>query len=263
MDVLDYIKDLNEDVKLIIFSFLHIDILSKTKIQQNISDTVFKYRYASYYTKVKDIIKLNRSLKFEKYIEEGPYFWKILLNDKLKLEKMDTSLYSLYSGMYNSWKYFNIISVDIEIMIIFNQVFPLYYSYLSNFLEDKHELYLLNYSFNPYLGELYVGAKYSMAGADTMSRIIKILTTGQIERIEVDVDEYSDMLDEGDEGFDLIVKAYFLSQFIPKDYLILPVEDMKHYIETLRDQTRAISEYYIMYDNFHHIIDKYMEFLES
>jgi hypothetical protein len=152
------------------------------------------------------------------------------------------------------------ISIDIDIMIIFYKVFRLYYSYLSNFFENKYELYLLNHGFDPYMRELYFGENYSIM-TYPLDKIIKMLTTGKIEKIEVTSDEYTDMM-YSDEAFDFILQSYFLRQFMSKDMVVIPIDSIKDYISIISDQ-ESNNDHYVMYDNFGHIIDRYVGVLES
>lgn len=246
MDVLSYIQDILPEIKLIILSKFDTDLLKEIDVSQDISEIIFKYRYKEYYVEIKNIIKVNRSLKFSKYTEEGPYFWKILLNDKLQLEKNHKGD-RFFIDINNSWKYYDIISTDIEIMVLFYRIFSKYYEYINKVLEDKYGLYLLGNSFN-----------YTLHGHIYNSDIIsKMLITGKIERIEVDDDEYSDMMGS-DEAFDLIIRSYFLKQFVPKNKLVIPIASMEHYLEVMSQPSTDFGFDYVFYENFGHILDKYM-----
>lgn len=141
MDILDHIKNLIFDIKLIIFANLHLEIISKINVSQNISEMVFKYRYESYYHEIKNIIKVNRELNFDDYIEEGSYLWKILLKDMLfyehKLTLYELSMKELLTA-YLSHEF-----ITIGCMINFYKSYPELYIHLNKLLEDKSGIYLL------------------------------------------------------------------------------------------------------------------------
>ena len=139
MDVMDYIKDLIPDIKLIILANLDAMDLSKIKIPQDHAEIIFKYRYGEYHTEVKNIIKINKELNFDDYTEESPYLWKILLKDQLLLETNPSFEFLACSYRID---YMNHESITIECMIKFYKSHPDIYIYMNKLLEHKCGIYL-------------------------------------------------------------------------------------------------------------------------
>ena len=258
MDILDYVKDLISEIKLIILANLDVSLLKDFNVSQNISEIIFKYRYDYMYYKIKDIIKINKSLNFRKYTEEGPYFWKILVNDKLELEVTSVPN-NLFIVVQDSWKYFDLISIDIEIMVLFYKTFPIYYKYINKMFDDKYGLYLLGFSLSFYLEGFSFLPDYK--GGD--ATIEKVLKTGEAQEIVIKTDEYAEMMGTN-EAIILIVISYFMLQFIPKDQLIIPIEMMGEYLDIIRTRRPLEDDdqddfEWVLYKNFGDIFSKYLE----
>lgn len=137
-DVLEYIKDLIPETKLIILSYLPYDLLLKIGTDQYNSDILFGLLFSKYHLELKNIIKLNKSLGFRKYNSNSSYLWDILLEDELYY-----NIYSYESGKrlnYLPWdRYFehmNIISINFKILVKLNQMMPKYYKYVESMIKD-------------------------------------------------------------------------------------------------------------------------------
>lgn len=237
MDISDHIKDLIPEIKLLILSNLHIQDLSKLKIPQNQAEIIFKYRYSSYYIKVKNIIKVNKELNFDEYTEESPYLWSILLRDELFLEV--NSAFKSISCSYRI-NYINHESITINCMIKFYQSHPQLYIYLNKLLEDKCGIYLLY--------DVIVNRGFNSHG-----NVDKILDHKDI----INVSKYN----QGRTVIPIIILIYFIKQFKNTDKLIYDKAIILSNLKMLLNDDGRYSYDESFYDRYQMVINKYLDML--
>lgn len=246
MDVLDYISDLPFDIKLIIYSKLSGDILKDGELKDMVPETIFKYRYPVTYIKFKNIIRLNKLLKFRNYTTEGFYFWKILLWSELNYDEQKKYIPSLEMYPNHKWgylpTYMNIISVNMHCMILFYEKFTAVYSYLDKFMNEDIEICLL-----------YDSLKNI---PEYMSDVLKYKSSQKI-------DLTSDFL--LDIEIDSFILTYFMILAVPNNLIISADVDVFHEI---MDIVRGITygpNYPATkkYEDYKFIMHKYYDYLKN
>lgn len=207
-NTLEYTRSLPFDIKLIIESKLDVIILSKLRIQDQVSELIFKYRYPETYVKFKNIIKVNKSLDFDNYITEGPYFWKILLRSELIYEKWCETNPIYYTDPHHLWvrltPYMNIISINMHCMSSFYDRFHKLYVHLGRLMDQDSEIFLLHDVIQYMLITGY--------SRDLITNVFECNNSGII-----DISEHVMRV----LNIDMYIFVYFISMFIPKSSIFI------------------------------------------
>lgn len=193
-NTLGYIIILPFDIKLIIYSKLSNNLIKNSDLSGRYSEIIFSYRYPKIYRKFKNIIKVNKSLEFDNYTTEGPYFWHMLLKDELSHERRSYGHHHHDGKVFYTWEgnteYMNTVSITMHCLIDFYDIYPMFYKYLNTFMEYPIGIMLLNDSL-----------EYALSDSD--GTLNQFLSTGIAGQINVN-DDVSNL------SLSYIIVIYFL-----------------------------------------------------
>ena len=249
MDTLEYINILPFDIKLIIESKLSPDLLLRSKIQDRVAELIFKYRYPETYIKFKNIIRVNKSLDFDNYISEGPYFWYIILRDELSYESKYPKFGYDIGPVLSSWEYtteyISSIGITMHCLSDLYRTYPKIYKYSNMFMDTPVGIMLFNDSLEDVV---------SVSPDQTLK---DFLLTGELSDTGIGIDDNSNTLQ-------CMVVIYFLLHLIKNDKINTDYAMIDYVMENVNSE-RFMSDdpgtyaKYIRYEDIYDVAYKYIK----
>ena len=248
-NTLEYINILPFDIKLIIESKLLASLLLKLKIQDRVAELIFRYRYPETYIKFNNIIKINKSLDFDDYVSEGPYFWHIILKDELSYESKYPRFNHDIGPVLLSWEYttdyVSPTGITMHCLSDIYRIYPRIYKYLNMFMNTPVGIMLFNDSLEDVL---------SLSPDQSLD---DFLITGELPNMGISIgDDFTSLSN--------IIVIYFLLHFLPSERISTDYGEIDYTMENVdsdrfMEETPDLWSRYNRYSNLYDVAYKYIK----